>query len=323
MWKKFVGISVLAVVAAGGSAFAYLYFRNPSSAPPRKLTVERTPERLTRGKYLYEVVLDCDGCHSVRDFTKLGGPVVAGKRGQGQQMPVNGLPGKVYAPNITADAETGIGAWTDGEKLRAIREGIGKDGRALFPMMPYMGYRYLSDEDAFAVIAYLSTLAPVRNPLPKTALDFPVSMFVKGAPEPVGIVSPPDRTSKTVYGEYLAAIAGCRSCHTPEEKGKPNLSLQFAGGQAFDTQWGVVVSANITPDKATGIGGWDYVRFRDRFRAYAAIDRDNPPSIGRDKFTLMPWLGLSRLTDEDMESLYTYLQTRPPIEHKVETHPVR
>ncbi len=61
-----------------------------------------------------------------------------------------GLPGTVVASNITPDPETGIGAWTDGEKLRALREGIGRDGRVLFPMMPYTDYRNLCDEDALA-----------------------------------------------------------------------------------------------------------------------------------------------------------------------------
>ena len=71
------------------------------------------------------------------------------------------FPGKLCVPNITSHATAGIGEWTDGEILRAIREGIGRDGRALFPMMPYTEYRKMSDEDAHAVVAYLRTLPAI------------------------------------------------------------------------------------------------------------------------------------------------------------------
>ena len=76
-----------------------------------------------------------------------------------------GPPGIVAPTNITLDKETGIGNWTDGEKIRAIREGISRDGTALFPMMGYERFRYMSDEDVHSLVAYLNTLTPVRNPV--------------------------------------------------------------------------------------------------------------------------------------------------------------
>ena len=76
--------------------------------------------------------------------------------------PEAGLPGRVAARNITPDKETGIGNWTDGEKIRAIREGIGRDGHALFPMMPYESFRHMSDEDVYSLVAYLNSLPPVK-----------------------------------------------------------------------------------------------------------------------------------------------------------------
>lgn len=88
---------------------------------------------------------------------------------------------------LFADRDTGIGSWTDGEKIRAIRGGVDKDGNALFPMMPYSGYRPMSDGDVQALVAYLDTLPPVANPLPKSKLAFPVSRMIKFAPQRIGI----------------------------------------------------------------------------------------------------------------------------------------
>ena len=67
--------------------------------------------------------------------------------GAGQDIPMKGLPGRVVAPNISPDPNTGAGNWTDDQLARAIREGVGYDGQALFPLMPYQRFRSLSDED--------------------------------------------------------------------------------------------------------------------------------------------------------------------------------
>jgi mono/diheme cytochrome c family protein len=315
-----LGLTVFATVLAGG-AFAYLYLRNPEVAPAADIKVIPTPERLARGKYIFEVVADCEGCHSIRDFKRFGGPVVAGKRGVGQVMPEKGLPGDIVVPNITPDVATGIGSWTDGEKIRAIREGISKDGRVLFPMMPYKNFRYMSDEDVYSLVAYLNTLPAVNNPLPKTKVDFPVSMLIKGEPRPAGRVPQPDVRNKLAYGEYLVTMASCQECHTPMEKGQPDLSKRFAGGNVFDFGTVKVVSANITPDVATGIGSWDFERFRERIRWYEDYAKNGSPEVGPDQFTIMPWLNFSRLTDQDLEAIYTYIQTRPAIANSVIRHP--
>ena len=78
--------------------------------------------------------------------------------GAGDVQPYADLPGKIVAPNLTPDPETGAGNWTDDQLARAIREGIGHDGRALFPMMPYTHFREMSDEDLASVIVYLRSL---------------------------------------------------------------------------------------------------------------------------------------------------------------------
>src|SRR5207244_3638806 len=114
------------------------------------------------------------------------------------------------------DGATGLGGWTDGEILRAIREGVDRDGKALFPMMPYDGYRYLSDADAEAIVAYMRTLSPVSHRVPPRRLPFPLPLILPSLPKPLtGPVSSPDPSSTVAYGEHLTMVAGCRFCHTP------------------------------------------------------------------------------------------------------------
>jgi mono/diheme cytochrome c family protein len=323
---KRILLSILAIVIlVPGAGLAYLYLRKPAQAPPSAIQVPMTPERIARGKYLFEAVVDCDGCHSQRDYTRIVGPVVPEGRGRGNVMSelIPALPGRVVAPNITPDRETGIGAWTDGEKIRAIREGVGRDGRALFPMMPYEGLRHLSDEDVQALVAFLNTLPAVRNPLPKTELAFPVNLMIKGVPQPVGSVPPPDRFNRLKYGEYLAAVASCEVCHTPTNRGQPLPGKRYAGGEKFDAPaLGVVYTANITPDLETGIGKWSEDFFLKKFYDYKEYAVSGPPKVtGRDQFTVMPWLVFSRMTPEDLGAIYTYLRTVQPVVNAVETHP--
>jgi len=98
---------------------------------------------------------------------------------------VQNLPGRIVARNITSDPETGAGTWTDDQLARAIREGIGHDGRALFPMMPYQSLRHMSDEDLASLVVYIRSLPPVRNLLPKTEIIFPVEYLIRGVPQPI------------------------------------------------------------------------------------------------------------------------------------------
>ena len=87
--------------------------------------------------------------------------------------------------NITQDKETGIGDWTDGEIIRAVREGISREGDGLFPIMPYFIYRNVSDEDMEAVVAYLRTMEPVQSFRPEREVDFPMSTLIQTFPEPL------------------------------------------------------------------------------------------------------------------------------------------
>ncbi|MDX1980826.1 MAG: cytochrome c [Bryobacteraceae bacterium] len=312
---------VAGLVAAAGGALGYLWLKKPNMRPAPQLKILASPATLERGRYLYDNLLECDGCHSPRDFSRFGGPVLEGRRGAGQTFPPEmGLPGTVSAANITSDRETGIGAWTDGEVLRAIREGVSRDGRALF-MMPYTFYKDMSDDDAQALVAYVRTLPAVRNELPATAIDFPVNLLFKLAPAPVETVAAPDRADKLKYGAYLVGIAGCKECHSPFEKGQVVEEKAFAGGREFRVGTARVISANITPDTQTGLGKMTEDQFVEKVYQYKDYVKNGPPKAGDDAFTLMPWLAYAGLEEGDLRAMHAYLRTVKPIVNSVETHP--
>jgi len=250
------------------------------------------------------------GCHSERDWTAHDAPVLPNTLGAGQEIELKGLPGKVYAPNITPDAETGAGNWSDDQLGRAIREGVGHDGRALFPLMPYLDFRSMSDEDLASVIVYLRSLPPVHKQRPPTELIFPVNYLIRNAPEPLDAPVPePDVSTPEKRGKYLVTIAACADCHTPQERGQPLPGLDFAGGFIFDGLWGRVASANITPD-ASGISYYDQATFTHAIRL---------GFVGARKINqIMPWHAYRGMTDEDIAAMFAYLKTLKPVRHHVD-----
>jgi mono/diheme cytochrome c family protein len=312
---KIVGASMAVIIVLLAVAITFTIgwrpFIGPKARPLTNRTFESTPERLTRGKYLTENVLDCFACHAQHDWTKHDAPIIPGTEGGGQDpFPLEGLPGKVYPPNISPDKETGAGNWTDDQLARAIREGIGHDGRALFPFMPYLGYRYLPDEDLASVIVYLRSLPPVHRVIPKTELIFPVKYLIRSAPEPITQpVPPPDLSTPVKRGEWLAMAAGCRDCHTPQKNGQPMPGLDLAGGFELKGPWGNVSSANITPDPS-GISYYDEGLFLKVLRTGYVGARELKP--------IMPWWDYRGMTDEDLKAIFAYLRTVPPVKHRVD-----
>ncbi|QOY87417.1 c-type cytochrome [Paludibaculum fermentans] len=320
-WTRIVSaIASVSAVVAGTTALYYgLYL--PRSTQPRAGSVTMSADRIARGKYLFEVVADCDGCHSERDYSRFGGPVVVSGRGKGQIIPEKGPVSPLVTANITPDKETGLGNWTDGEKIRAIREGISRDGRTLFPMMPYKNFSKMSDYDVESLVAYMNTLAPVKSNLPKMKIPFPINVLMKTYPEPVARVQSPDRGRNAEYGAYLATLGHCMDCHTPADGHNLDESMKFAGGRVFDTPLGKVVSANITPDPDTGIGRWSEDYFVQRFTLQRTYAVNGAPKLQPGQFTLMPWLNLSQMDPDDLSAIYRYLQTQSTIPNKVDKHP--
>jgi mono/diheme cytochrome c family protein len=303
---------VLAVVLVSGISFTIGWrpFLGPRARPLTSRQFESTSTRLERGRYLFTSSTGCTGCHSLHDWNTHGGPVLPGGEGVGQVMWFKNLPGRVVAPNITSDRETGAGSWTDDQLARAIREGIGHDGRALFPMMPYEELRHLSDEDLASVIVYIRTLRPVRNVLPKTEIIFPVKYLIRNAPEPVTApVSSPERSDPVKWGEYLFTIASCTECHTPRVRGAAIPGFEYSGGFTLDGPWGSVASANITPD-ASGIGYYDEALFIQAMRTGFVK--------ARKLNSIMPFEEFGRLTDDDLKAMFAYLRTLKPVKHRVD-----
>jgi mono/diheme cytochrome c family protein len=306
-----LSIAVLAIVG-----FIYFNAAYPKVGPAPSIKVQITNERIERGKYLANHVTGCIDCHSTRDWTKYSGPIVNGTEGKGGEKfgEELGLPGTVYSKNLTP---ANLGKWTDGEIIRAITSGVTKDGKTLFPLMPYMGFSQLSREDVYSIVAYLRTLNTIQNEVPESHIKFPVSLIIKTLPQPYSSKPEPNRNNPKEYGKYLVTIAGCTDCHTPAKDGEPIKGMEFAGGQEFGTPWGVVRTANITPDMETGIGSWSKEIFIARFKAF---DSDSAKSIkvsGNEFNTVMPWTLYSGMTNKDLSAIYEYLRTLKPIKNLV------
>lgn len=136
-----------------------------AAATPPALAQQRPAPR-PRGEYL-ATIMDCGGCHT--------GGALAGQpdpklhlAGSGIGFGIPGL-GVFYPPNLTPDRDTGLGAWSEADIVRAVRTGVRPDGRVLAPVMPWHNYAALTDADARALAAHLKALPPVRNATPPMA----------------------------------------------------------------------------------------------------------------------------------------------------------
>jgi mono/diheme cytochrome c family protein len=319
MMKKVVvaGLAVLLLVVLGAAGF--VLGARPRSRPASAQKVEVTPEKLARGRYLTENVFVCFHCHSQTDMSLFGTPPKPGTLGGGGQClgPETGFPGTMCMSNLTPDAETGLGQWTDGEIIRAIREGVSRDGRALMPIMPYRLYREMSDEDVEALVAYLRSIPAIRNPLAKTRLDFPVNVFIRLMPEPLEkAVTAPARSDTVAYGRYLTTVAGCVDCHTPtDENREPLPGKLFAGGQEFGLEKDAMVrSSNLTPHE-TGIGGLSRGSFIALFKRHALPEARR--EVAPERNTVMAWMAYAGMAEEDLGAIYDYLKTLPPVDNDV------
>jgi mono/diheme cytochrome c family protein len=310
-------LGVIVIAVAGGAAWLSLAL--PRSRPAVDTAVEITPARIARGRYLAEHVILCTECHSDRDWGRYGAPARA-PLGAGRSTclaagsDMAGLdasfPGRLCFPNITPDRDTGTGAWTDGELLRALREGVDRHGEALFPTMPYFIFSAMADEDARSIVAWLRSLPAVSHAQPAKQLDFPVNLFIRLGPKPLRAPVPAvDPHDPVRYGEYLATIGRCIFCHTPRQGRamQPVAGKLLAGGVEFRGPFGVLRSSNLTPD-ASGLGAMTREEFIALFRRNGAA-REVAPADN----TLMAWASYAGMTDEDLGAIHAYLQTVPPV----------
>ncbi len=262
-------------------------------------TVSQAETPLERGRYLMEAVAACGNCHTQQTPE---GPLAGMELAGGMEI---AFPDAFTArvPNITPDEETGIGAWSDEELIRAFREGIRPDGSLIGPPMPIELYRGISDEDAAALVAYLRSVPPVKNAVAPS--DYSVPLPPSYGP-PLGPVAAVDPADKVAYGAYLAGpVAHCIECHSPPgPNGAPDWEHQTgAGGFTFPGPWGESVSANITP---TGLADWSDEEIATVVRT----------GVRPDGSRLLPPMGVhyyAKMRDPDLQAIIAYLRSLPPL----------
>ncbi len=199
-----------------------------------------------------------------------------------------------------------------------ITTGVNKEGRAMFPLMPYGYYGQMDREDIYAVIAYIRSLSPITHEVPDSKLDFPMNFIVNLIPQKANLQKRPDPSDQLAYGAYMTNASGCIECHTNVEKGRIIHELAFSGGREFAFPGGSVVrSSNITPDKETGIGTWKEETFIARFKAYSDSTYQTESVNPGDYNTIMPWTMYSGMKKEDLSAIFAYLQTIKPLKSQV------
>ncbi|WP_299812044.1 cytochrome c [Tardiphaga sp.] len=251
-------------------------------------------DRVERGRYL-SVLSDCAGCH-----TAPGGASFAG--GLALDTPF----GRLVAPNITPDRETGIGNMTDDEFVAALHEGRGHNGRRLYPAMPYPAYTKMTEDDVRAMRSYFRTLEPVHNEVVSNQLPFPFNIrlvmlgwnwinFLPGRYQPN-----PQKSAEWNRGAYIVqGPAHCGTCHTPKTLlGGDKNATPLAG--ATLQGW---FAPDITTDGHRGVGSWS----KDDLAQYL--------KTGANSFTLASGPmseaishSTSQMTDADIAAIATYLK---------------
>ena len=262
----------------------------PAGAQPSRDTV-------ARGKALAEAA-DCASCHTADPAR----PFAGGKR-------IDTPFGGIYSPNLTPDRETGLGAWSDEDFRRALRDGVAPSGSRYYPAFPYPYFTKLTREDILAIRAYLATLAPVHSVTPPPELRWPLNyrivmrawnylFFRPGLLEPNQ-----SKGQQWNRGAYLVeGAAHCGACHTPK-----NMFGANRPGQAYG---GGLVQGWFAPrlDGATrsGLKSWS----ADDLVEYLQSGR-NGRSHADGPMAEVVVNSTSKMTDGDVQAIAVYLKDLP------------
>jgi mono/diheme cytochrome c family protein len=301
-----VVIGALTVVAVGGVVYAVSAVAKQWNVPPPDVRAATSPAAQARGEKIFRST--CIGCHGDE----------AG-RATGKRMDdIPAFLGTFTAPNITGHASAGIGAWTDGDLARLVRFGVLRDGRRAVVMPTFEG---LSDDDLAAVLAFLRSSDPLVTPQPvvrprsqPSLVGKVILVYVSGVEPALGTAPTraPAAAPTAEYGAYLAnSVLHCFECHT-EGFGRDKIHSPhaYAGGfELKDARGRKILSANITPDEATGIGRWTSAQFIRALRDGVRPDGDivRPP---------MP--RMRALDEVDLAAIYAYLRSVAPVRRTVE-----
>lgn len=266
------------------------------------------PELIEKGRYL-AVAGDCRACH-----TRADGPPFAG--GRPMTIPVLGT---IYSSNITPDVNSGIGGWSLKEFDRALRRGIGKGGRNLYPAMPYEAYARITDDDIAALYAYfMFGVEPVHeNPPANTvrkalSASWPLKVwnYLFAPDEP--FEPNPQQSDEWNRGAYLVqGLTHCGTCHTPrgialQQKAYDETDKGFlSGGRVLDG-W---QAYNITPHPVSGIGQWS----AEQLTQYLKTGHVNRLAQAGGPMAEAVENSFAKMTDSDIAAMVTYLRSIRPI----------
>jgi hypothetical protein len=286
-----------------------------------------SPATFGRGEYIAKSVAGCGECHTPRDEN---GNLdmsrwMSGAAGRFDVAPYDDTVGSISAPNLTPD-KTGIGSYTDDQVRRAFMDGVGFDGSALAPVMPYYVFHNMTDDDARAIIVYLRSLPPIVNTVPQrqplpVAINTPRTAIPDSAIPHTTLPATDPKYAQAENGRYLAAKVGfCMDCHSPwrfDQAVPLDVTNLFAGGRAFSaSEWSVpapapavIYSYNITPHDS-GIKGWTPDTVAHTITTGlddmgAALCRPMPSGPGG---------ALGGLTADDALAIGIYVTTLPPID---------
>ncbi len=289
MRKMLLRVSFVIAVILGLAVL--LPVRSASATPPRQ------DDKVAHGKYIVSII-GCADCHSPIDDKT--GQTIPGKEFSGGRPFDLGPLGIVYTKNITQDKKTGLGDWTDDEIKTAITTGVSKDGLHLFPVMPYLFFNNMSDDDLDAVVAYLRTIKPIENQVERRQVVPPDQLPHLTRKSGITTPDPKDTPARAKY--LMTALLTCSDCHTPVDPQtlQPVLEKYLAGGQPFEGPWGIVYGGNITPDQKTGIASWTDEDIRRLIRT--GVRPDGRVTV------VMPWQIYTNLSDDDLTALIYYLR---------------
>ena len=258
---------------------------------------------IARGEYLINAG-GCVDCHTedIDDAVPLAG-------GRAIESPF----GTFYSPNITPDADTGIGAWSDDDFVNAFWEGEDPNGDHYYPAFPYTSYTGVSREDLLAMKAYLFSLEPVENTAPEHELAWYISTrLAAGAWKMKNFnagrfVPDPDQSDQLNRGAYLVRHLGhCGECHTPRSGlGALHYDKELAGNPNGPDE---EIIPNITPHKKDGIGKW---RIND-IEYFLQIGMLPDGDFVGSAMSAVIDLNTSKLTKDDRLAIATYLKSIEP-----------
>ncbi|MFK2899440.1 cytochrome c [Dyella jejuensis] len=259
----------------------------------------KDPAVIARGRYL-ATLGDCASCHTAQ-----GGQAYAG----GRSLPTPF--GSVPAPNITPDADTGLGRWRFDDFWRALHEGIGREGEPLYPAFSYTSFTKVTRDDALAIFAYLRSLPPVRRPSAASGLRSPYNVRSALAVWRAFYFKPglyqPDRAQSMAWnrGAYLVQGLGhCNECHAPRGAwGQIATATPLSGGEIPAQEW-------YAPDLSTqahgGLQGWNQQDIMDLLKT-----GQSPKGAAFGPMADVVATSTQYLDDEDLHAIAVYLQSLP------------